>query len=305
MPTYSNDPGAPGEPPPRRRPDLPEPPPRNVPPPAYVPPHVPPPAYVPVPAGPERSDNRPLLIAGVIALVALVAIVGYYLLVYVPARDARAAEGLGGDVPVQTERPPGALAEGDGFRPSVIEADPTDDVGTRLDDVPQPVGDDPDDAAPGLEQPPNRAPRPATPPAQTPDVPAPAAAPVPPAPTSRPEHVDFAEEYLDRQAGNSVSYALGLYATTVRYYDRGRVSADEVGRDKEAYFARFPNRRYALASPVRVVSGTAGGAATLRFDYTYALGGAGRDRSGRAWVELDVVPSGGTFLVQGERGDVY
>jgi hypothetical protein len=109
-----------------------------------------------------------------------------------------------------------------------------------------------------------------------------------------------------RQARNSVADALGLYATSVRYYAMGRVDAQTVFDDKEAYFRRFPDRSYRLSGPVRVTSSTGTGAATLRFDYEYALGGgAGGERSGRAWVELDVVPSGDTYLIRGEHGAVY
>jgi hypothetical protein len=283
-------------------------------------PPPPPPALAPLPAYPtyreRRQDTRPLLIAALVALVALVAVVGYYLLVYVPNRDAREARDRDLGASAQTERPPGAIDEGDGFRPSVIEAEPLDVPSDEppnvvsSDDGPNTLEDEGDESPPGLEQPPRRSPPAGAPPRApaaprpTPS-PAPSAPSVPTTPSARPEHVDFAAEYMDRMSVNAVSQALGLYATTVRYYDRGRVDADAVGADKEAYFARFPDRRYALAGPVRVVS-TSGATTTLRIDYTYTLGGGrGGNRSGRAWVELDVVPSGGTYLIHGERGDTY
>ena len=242
-----------------------------------------------------QMDNRQILIAGVVApLVLLVLVVAYYLLVYVPNRDAREAERADVEVTVGTDRPPGALSEGDGFRPSVIAEEPPPETSDPFEGISNDDSDDdePVDDDPGLEKPPVRTPRP-TPEANTP-------------PPARAEHSAFVRDFLGRQSNNTVSALLGLYGPTVRYYDRGRVDASVVQSDKEAYFARFPDRRYTLAGPVRVVSSTGNGAATLRFDYTFAVGGGrGGERSGRAYYELDVVPSGDTFLIQGERGDVY
>ncbi len=288
MPTYSNDPAG-----------------RPVAPPAY-PPAYPPPGRLP--GGPIQPDNRPLLIAALVALVALVAVVGYYLLVYVPARDARLAEAPAAAPAVGPERPPGSLADdGDGFRPSVIEEAPpvrVDDDGTRATDDARTRDAEREadgvDGADGLEAPPRRTPVPA----QAPD-PRPAPSPAP-APVARAEHEAFARDYLARQTDDAASNVVGLYATTVRYYNLGRVDAQTVSVDKEAYYRRFPDRRYALAGPVRVLSSTGSGAATVRFDYTFAVGGGpGGERSGRAYVELDIVPSGDTYLIRGERGDVY
>ena len=292
MATYSNDPARPAAYPPAA-------------PAAYPPPAYPPPAYPPgrLPGGPVQPDNRPLLIAALVALVALVAVVGYYLLVYVPGRDARLAETVPAAPTVATERPPGSLADdGDGFRPSVIEQAPPvrpNDRGARATDDEAEREADGVDGADGLEAPPRRAPLPAPTPEPRPET-RPA-----PAPAARAEHEAFARDYLARQTDDAASNALGLYATTVRYYSLGLVDAQRVYDDKDAYYRRFPDRRYALAGPVRVVSSTGGGA-TLRFDYSYAVGGgAGGERAGRAWAELDVVPSGDTFLIRGERGNVY
>ena len=258
----------------------------------------------PPPGPPVRPDNRPLLIAAVAALVALVAVVGYYLLVYVPRRDARADTPPEVSQTVQTDRPPGALSDGDGFRPSVIEDTPADSDGDGESPRRRPA-DDPAET-PGLERPPRRAPLPAADPdaAERPDD--------PPAdrPTGRPAasraYVDFAEEYFERQSGGPVAAAMRLYAARVRYYDRGSVEAEVVEADKAAYFARFPERRYVLSGPVRVVSAGASDVTTVRADYSYAVGGGtGGERSGRAYVELDLVPAGTTFVIQGERGDVY
>ena len=226
----------------------------------------------PPPAGPPPvSDSRPLLIALVAALVVLVAVVSYYLLVYVPARDARLAE-TPPPAAAPTERPPGALDEGDAFRPSVVEAPP------------------PADDAPGLERPPQRSPdRPARLPATAPA-------------WAR----NVAEMYLGQQARGSADDVITMYAPPVRYYSMGRVDAQRVYDDKAAYFQRFPERRYALAGPVRVVTDNGDGTGTIRFDYTFAVGGGfGGDRSGKAYVELDVVPEGEGHLISGERGDVY
>ena len=288
MATYSNDPARPAAYPPA------------------APAAYPPPAYPPgrLPGGPVQPDNRPLLIAALVALVALVAVVGYYLLVYVPGRDARLAETAPASPTVATERPPGSLADdGDGFRPSVIEQAPPvrpNDRGARATDDEAEREADGVDGADGLEAPPRRAPLPAPTPEPRPET-RPA-----PAPAARAEHEAFARDYLARQTDDAASNALGLYATTVRYYSLGLVDAQRVYDDKDAYYRRFPDRRYALAGPVRVLSSTGAGAATLRFDYTFAVGGGpGGERSGRANVELDIIPSGNTFLIRGEQGNAY
>lgn len=303
MATYRNDPA---------RPDIP---PRSEAPydaPYGAPPSGPSSGGYPPPGPPVRPDNRPLLVAGVAALIALVAVVGYYLLVYVPERDARAETPPQPSVAVQTDRPPGALSDGDGFRPSVIEDEPLG--GDPADSRPRrDPADDDLSGTPGLERPPRRAPLPDE--SQAEDEPRaenepratepPAAQPAT-RPAARREVVDFVEEYFDRQSGGSLDAAMRLYAARVRYYDRGRVGAEAVEADKAAYVARFPERRYALAGPVRVVATGASDVTTVRADYTFAVGGgAAGDRSGRAYVELDLVPAGSTFVIQGERGDVY
>lgn len=246
-------------------------------------------------------DRRQLLIAGVIAPLAVLIVV----LAIILSRGSRAPEPA--RVTVRDERPPGTMGESDGFRPSVVDNDTpagdADDLGEPSPpaDAVEDEGDAPAPApADGLEAPPRRAPRP---PSSPPTAPRPDTRP---APVARPAHEAFARDYLARQANNAVSDVLGLYATSVRYYSMGRVDAQTVYDDKEAYVRRFPDRTYRLVPPVRVVSSTGTGTATLRFDYDFAAGGgAGGERSGRAWVELDVVPSGDTYLIQGEHGSVY
>lgn len=215
-------------------------------------------------------DRRQLLIAGVVAPLAVLVVVLAFLL----GRGSGAPEPA--RATVRDERPPGATTPG-------AETDVPDDAPP----ADAPAEDPADSLAPpddeGLEAAPRRAPRPVG--AQTPEA--------------------FAEDYLRRQSGDDVSDLIGLYGDAVRYYSMGRVGAQAIFDDKDAYFRRFPDRSYGLASAVQVTPG-AGGTATLRFDYDYSAGGgAGGERAGQAWTELDVVPSGGTYTITGEHGSVY
>lgn len=218
-------------------------------------------------------DNRQLLIAGVIApLVLLAAVLSYYLLVAVPDREARERDERA-IVVVPAEAPPGRIDEGSGFEPSVVEP------------APPPRAAEPE---PGLEQPPQR---------ET-GVEAP--------PIARDALAGFADLYLSEQESAGASEVVRLYGERVRYFAMGLADKSDVYQDKLAYFRRFPDRRYALASPVRVVGDAEAGGATIRFEYTFSVGGGpGGERSGRAWTEMDLVPDGGSFLITGERGDVY
>ncbi len=111
-------------------------------------------------------------------------------------------------------------------------------------------------------------------------------------------------EYLSRQSSNDISWILDLYGSRVRYYAKGRVGQSAIRADKQAYVSRWPSRTNTLASGVRPQP-TDGGA-TLRFDYDFTVAGGGRDRSGRAWAELDVADGdSGSYRIVGERGGVY
>lgn len=131
----------------------------------------------------------------------------------------------------------------------------------------------------------------------------------PPAPVAqeivdRDDHVDFALDFLGRQAYNSVDGLMGLYASRVRYFDRGTVARSAVAEDKAAYFERWPNRYYEIAGPVRA---SAGSRPVIRFDYSFAVSdfeGSG-ERTGRAWVELGLTPSTNGYVIASERGGTY
>lgn len=216
-------------------------------------------------------DRRQLLIAGVIAPLAVLVVVLALILARGPGTPQPTP------APPREERPPGPVARENAARPETATTTP--DTGSDEVAAAPPRSADGE----GLEAPPRRAPRPA-----------------------RPQNVEaFAEDYLRRQSANDVSGLLGLYGDGVRYYSMGRVDAQTIYDDKDAYFRRFPDRSYGLASAVQVTPG-ADGAATLRFDYDYSAGGgAGGARSGSAWTELDVVPAGGSYLITGEHGSVY
>lgn len=114
----------------------------------------------------------------------------------------------------------------------------------------------------------------------------------------------FVAEYLARQSEREANPLIELYADGVRFYGLGRVDAQTVYDDKVAYFSRFPSRDYRLASGVRVTPSGTG--ATLRFDYSFAVGGGrGGSRSGTGWTELTVRRGGELFLITAENGSVY
>ena len=120
----------------------------------------------------------------------------------------------------------------------------------------------------------------------------------------RDDHVDFALDFLGRQAYNSVAGLMDLYDERVRYFEQGVVPQDAVAEDKATYFDRWPNRYYEIAGPVRA---TRGETPTIRFDYTYAVShadGSG-EREGRAWTELGLSPDGESFLITSESGGTY
>ena len=246
-------------------------------------------------------DRRQLLIAGVIAPLAVLVVVLALVLLRGPSRPPETTVAVRTD-----ERPPGAMASGDGIRPTIVgEAEvppPEATAGTPAESGPDLDEMDPEGAAPedGLEAPPRRAPRAAP-------APAPVPAPVPaPAPVARPAHEAFARDYLAGTPDSAVSDVLGLYATCVRYYSMGPRDAQTrstTTRRPTSGASRTVRTRSPRPSASTPSTGT--GAATLRFDYDFAVGGgAGGERSGRAWAELDVVPSGGTYLIHGEHGSV-
>ena len=145
---------------------------------------------------------------------------------------------------------------------------------------------------------------PARPDAAAPPAPPPASEPTGDLQLADPDRARaVADAYL--QAGNDGDSAAiaGLYAARVRYYDRGPVPRDEVLADKAAYLRRWPERQYERASDVVVEPGPGGGA-TIRFDYTFQVGGAGRTARGEGWAELTVRPDAEGFLIIGEDGGV-
>ena len=130
----------------------------------------------------------------------------------------------------------------------------------------------------------------------------------PPASTTvdRDDHVDFALDFLGRQAYNSVPGLMELYANRVRYFDQGTIARGAVATDKASYFERWPNRYYELAGPVRA---TGGESPAVRFEYDFAVShaDASGEREGRAWVELGIVLAGDGYgyLITSERGGTY
>ena len=196
---------------------------------------------------------------------------------------ASGAAGCAGDTPAETATPEAAEA--------AAAAGPTWDV-QKGDDEAYASGEIAE--APEAED----APRVSAP---APEVRAPAGAIV-----DRDDHVDFALDFLGRQAYNSVDGFMELYGPRVRYFDRGVISRAQVAADKGNYFERWPNRYYELAGPVRA---TRGETPTIRFDYDFAVShaDASGETEGRAWTELGLTPAGDgySYFITSERGGTY
>ena len=112
-----------------------------------------------------------------------------------------------------------------------------------------------------------------------------------------------ADAYLQAGVEGDRAAIESQYADRVQYYDRGSVGRDVVLQDKGAYLRRWPERSYRRVSDVSVEEG-AGGAARLRFDYTFRVRGGGRSAGGAGWAEITVLPEGDGFRIVGEDGDV-
>jgi hypothetical protein len=129
--------------------------------------------------------------------------------------------------------------------------------------------------------------------------------PVAPTPDIRGRVARFiAERYFGYEAGAA---DIGrILAATVDYYGKQR-TRNEVVRDKLRYYAKWPDRTYALMPETLSVSPKPGqpGQWHAEFQYTFRVGGLKGVRSGRGVARLGLVPaSGNGFLIASESGEV-
>jgi len=96
------------------------------------------------------------------------------------------------------------------------------------------------------------------------------------------------------------------YAGSVEYYDRGRLSQDEVLRDKQDYYARWPRRSFALEGRVVVMGTTDPGVKQFAFFYDFCVDNPaeGRRIDGKARMELLVDVTHPAPLILREDGEV-
>lgn len=119
---------------------------------------------------------------------------------------------------------------------------------------------------------------------------------------SEAEVADFVDRYLG-QTG-SVESAMQLYADRVSYYDRGLVDREFIYNDKRAYFTRWPVHRYARTSDIATLGGTTN-TREVRFDFTYTVSNGTRTLSGRGYAILGLQKFGEQILISEERGGIY
>ncbi len=110
------------------------------------------------------------------------------------------------------------------------------------------------------------------------------------------------EVYLDDGNRGTVTTP---FADKVLYYGRARSRA-AVLTDKQAYYARWPQRSYTLTpDTLRVAPSTVtSGGMDLNFEYTFSLSSSARQTQGRGRARLTVVRDGDGIAIAREDGEV-
>lgn len=116
---------------------------------------------------------------------------------------------------------------------------------------------------------------------------------------------DFVQGYyLSGETKSDVELAQ-LYAASVDYFDKRRWSKAQVLADKRAYFAKWPQRKYALIRDTLKVARRPGAARVydVAFEYTFDVGSPRRVSRGRGVAELtmDLSSDGGRITREGGR----
>lgn len=96
-----------------------------------------------------------------------------------------------------------------------------------------------------------------------------------------------------------------IYADSVEYFDKRRLTKARVLADKRAYFAKWPQRKYVLMRDTLKVSRRAGptGVYDVAFQYTFDVGSPARVSRGRGVAELtmDLSADGGRITREAGR----
>jgi hypothetical protein len=195
--------------------------------------------------------------------------------------------------------------------PGDPEGEPVGDA-REAEEEAAPADNAPADDAPPLREEPEPEPRDQLaedrPPAAQPPPPEPAeedeaeAPPTQNARISAEEARDVVDAYLRAGASAGSGTPEQMYSDRVRYYGRGVVSRAAVMQDKQYFLRRWPQRSYERASDVTVQESADG--ATVRFDYTFEVEGAGRGMRGEGWTELTFRREGDELRIVGENGGV-
>ena len=83
------------------------------------------------------------------------------------------------------------------------------------------------------------------------------------------EVTQLVQNYLRDAATDNVDLQVGYYAFPVDYFDHGRVDRHFVVRDTRNYVKRWPQRKYMLTEPVKVLS--SGQPAETQLEFTIAF----------------------------------
>jgi hypothetical protein len=110
------------------------------------------------------------------------------------------------------------------------------------------------------------------------------------------------EVYLDDGTRGTITTP---FAEKVLYYGKWRTRAQLIS-DKQAYYARWPERRYTLdPASLRVERSTATpGGMDLAFEYAFAVSAATRQAQGRGRARLTIVKDGDGIAIVREEGEV-
>ena len=76
----------------------------------------------------------------------------------------------------------------------------------------------------------------------------------------------FINTYLRDSSNENVDALLTHYNDKVNYYAKGSVEKKFISRDKEAYFKRWPNRTYKLASDIKISGASEDSSQIVQFD---------------------------------------
>jgi hypothetical protein len=99
--------------------------------------------------------------------------------------------------------------------------------------------------------------------------------------------------------------AAALYAASVDYYGRAKVPRAAVISQKQAYYRKWPTRRYEVIAGTFAVRPGANDAVEIVFRYTYELSDGRRSMRGVGQTVLGVVLSAdGNFQIAKEEGGI-